>query len=829
MNTNPPSVRVAVSPYRILVRSVRDLGQIRYTLRSLWSTRLLSAVAVLTIALGVGLTTTTFSVVYSVLVAPLPFPGAGRLMAVELTDLEARRTVDFEALDLRDFREWQTSFEGLEGYYEGRVNLANAEGYVQPLAAAYVTAGALDLLGVRPSLGRTFLPGEDFTADIRHVVLGHAVWQERFGGSVEVIGTTVQVDGRGLEVVGVMPAGFEFPTAQQLWLPMAFDLPTSDRGSGRSFFVFGRLKEGIGVATANTEARAVARRLSAENTGFPPSLGGNVHPFHERHLPGGIAPILQVMLAAVFGVLVIACANVANLLLVRSLGRTREVSIRSALGATRRRIAQQFLMESLVLSAVGCLLGLGLTAIGLEVIDRSLVNNSSLPYWVEITLATPALVLTAGLVLLVALAAGSLPAVRAAMSDPARALKGNFSFLGRSSPGNTGRRLVTLQIALSCALLIGSGLLLKSLIYLRTLDMGYDSTRVMVASLSVPPSEYPQSLTRATVLAEVVERASALPGVRGASLARGAPGTGPTFSWDFEVRGEDYPSGTYPLADGVPVAHDYFRVMGIEILLGRDFTPLESRLGTEPALIVNETLARRHLGSDPIGRQMRVSGGEGPWLTVVGVVEDTYIGSRNGGIDMDESSAAQIYVSWGVAPYPGGALLVSSERDPEQLIPEVRALVREVGPNVSMSDGAALSDLIADSTWAFSLFGTVFAVFGGVALLMSAVGLYGVIAFSVNKRRPEMSVRIAMGADSHRIMGLVLGEAGRRLLWGTGLGLLLGLLLAQGIRASLYGVGVVDLLVYTVVLVVVIGTGVLAAFLPAYRAAQADPLSGLRR
>ena len=400
----------------VLVQSGRDLGRIRYTLRSLRSTWLLSATAVGTIAIGVGLTTTTFSIVYGVLVRPLPFPSADRLMAVQLTALEAAGgSPQFEALDLRDFREWQTSFEGLEGYSTAGVSVTSADGYAQPLSAAYVTASALDLLGVRPYLGRTFLQGEDFTTEIRHVVLGYAVWQERYGGAEDVIGTTIRVDGRSLEVVGVMPAGFEFPTSQQLWLPMAFDLPTSDRGSGRAFAVFGRLMEGISVAAANAEAQAVAGRLSAENAGYYPPLGANVFPLAERHIPGGIAPMLRVMLTAVFGVLFIACANVANLLLARSLARVREVSIRSALGASRRRIAHQFLMESLVLSAAGCLLGLGLAAVGMEAISRVLPTSLSLPYWVDISLATPALGLTAGLIVLVALAAGAVPAVRAAM------------------------------------------------------------------------------------------------------------------------------------------------------------------------------------------------------------------------------------------------------------------------------------------------------------------------------------------------------------------------------------------------------------------------------
>ena len=271
--------------------------------------------------------------------------------------------------------------------------------------------------------------------------------------------------------------------------------------------------------------------------------------------------------------------------------------------------------------------------------------------------------------------------------------------------------------------------------------------------------------------------------------------------------------------------------MGIGLLQGRDFSPEESRFGAKPALIVNETLARRHLGSNPIGRQIRIGGEDedSPWLTVVGVVEDSYIGSNAGGIGMDEAPRGQMYVSWGVAPYSTGTLLLGSERDPEQLIPEVRSLLKQVGLNVPLYNVARLSDVIEDSTWVFGLFGTVFAVFGGMALLMSAVGLYGVMAFAASQRGPEMSIRMALGADASSVLVLMLGEAGRRLLWGTGLGLLLSLLLVQGIRVALFGVNTIDLAVYSTILVTVTGTGLLAALLPALRAARADPVTSLRR
>ncbi len=798
-------------------------------LRSLKSKWVLTAVAVLTIALGVGLTTTAFSIVYGVLLRPLPFPQSDRLVALDLTALNSEGGApQFEALDLRDFRRMQSSFEGLDGYFRRRVSVADEDGSVQSLAAGFVTATALDRLGVKPHLGRTFVPGEDFSQDIRTVVLGFDLWRQRYGGAEEVLGTRIEVDGRRLEVIGVMPSGFEFPVGEQLWLPMDFDLPSDDRGSGRSFAVFGRLKQGVGTAEASAEARTIAGRIGAENPGMFPPLGARVNPLAQRFLPKGIAPLLGVMLAAVLGVLLIACANVANLLLAGALARGREVAIRRALGASRRRIAQRFLLETSLLSTLGCALGLGLTAVSMDVVERWL-PDLSLPYWVDISLAPPALALAAVLIVVVALAAGVLPAWFAAGMDASGALSERTGSSASQVFSGVRSRLAIAQIALSCALLIGAGLLAKSLFQLRTFEMGFDAEGVMVSRIVIPKTEYPKAERRDAVFAQILERAAALPGVTGAALCRNAPGGGGTFSWEFEVRGQ----GTSPSAaraDGLPISHDYFRVLGVEVLQGREFTPAESRFGAEPVLIVNRTLASRRLGSDPVGRQIRIGREEdSPWLTVVGVVEDTYIGSDSGGIAMAESPQEQIYISWGVAPYSGGTLLVASEREPRQLVGEIRSLLRDAGLKTPLYDASRLSDRIVDSTWAFGLFGTVFGVLGAVALLMSAVGLYGLMSFSAGQRRGEIGVRMALGASANRILTMVLGEASQRLLWGTGLGLILGALSAQGVRAALYGVAPVDAWVYLTVLTTVAAAGLAASLLPALRAARTDPARSLRR
>jgi predicted permease len=806
----------------------RNLAQ---SVRQIRATRLLSLTAILTLAVGVALTATAYSVVYAILLRPLPFPDSNRLVAVDLirADGSAGRP-QFEALDLRDFRERQRSLESMGGYFQRTVSVIDADAYARGVTGTFVTASALDVLGVAPSLGRAFRQGEDFTDDIRHAVIGYALWQDRYAGRDDAIGATIRVDGRDLEVIGVMPAGFSFPGGEELWLPMDFDLPTTERGSGRSFSVLGRLNDGVSIEAANAEAAIIAAGIAEENPGYFPPLSAKISPFAERYLPVGITRLLYTMLAAVVGVLLIACANVSGLLLTRALIRRTEVSVRLALGATRSRIVFQFLVEALVLSIVGCLSAFGLSAVATRGLKRLLVELP-LPEWVDVSLALPALYVIAALIVAVTIATGVFPALRLARTDVASTLGDRSQSSVSRKMRRTGSILVSGQIALSCALLIGAGLLILSVVQVRDTDMGYDASGVLTARLQLPAADHVEPIARSALFADILERTSAIPGVSAASVARGLPGTGPTFSWMFEVRGESYESGIYPEADGMPVAHGYFETMSVELHQGRDFTRNESRFGGTPAVIVNETLARRHLGPNAVGRQIRIGGGDEqePWLTVVGVVEDTRIGSSSGGIGMDPAAREQVYISWGVAPYSTGTLLVSSDGDPMQLVSGVRGLVHDAAPSAPVYAVARLSDVIRDSTWAFGLFSIIFTTFGAIALILSAVGLYGVIAFGADERRAEMSLRMALGAHAGAIVRLILTDVGKRLACGIGIGVAMGIFVGRSLQSVLFGVEPVDPFVYTLVLVTVAGAGLAAGILPAYRAAGSDPAASLGR
>lgn len=797
--------------------------QVRYGAQSIRRAPMHATVATATIALTVGLTAMSLSTVNGVR-GPSLSERDGRLMAVELTTAQgAAGSVDFEALDLRDFRSSQTSFENLEGYFQRRVVVADDDGGSQSVKAGVVTAGALALLDAAPVLGRTFRQGEDFRSSIQHVVLGHDLWQQRYGGRPNIVGQVIRIDGRPLQVLGIMPPGFRFPVDEALWIPMDFDLPVSDRGSGRSFHAFGRLRSGVAIDAARAEARLIAERIAAENPGFHPPLSARVFPLSQRHVPQGLTSMLLVMLTAAAGLLLIGCTNVANLLLARALARRQDAATRFALGASRGFLVRQFLVEAFLLSMLGSIVGLAFATLGCQAFERFLISSISLPYWARMELQIPAALATMVVTTAVAVAASVLPALHATRRQASLFGRGGVGIANRL--GRASACLVTTQIATSCALLIASGLLAKSLVQLRTLDPGFSAEAVVTGRFHLPVSDFPSGERRGRFFAQLLERAEALPGVASASFARSAPGTGPTFGWDFEVEGAQ--EDVQRVADGVPVAHHYFDVMGISLLAGRDFTEAETRFGTEPVVIVNDYLASRHLGEEPLGRRIRLAPEE-PWLTVVGVVSNTYIGSSNGGIGMRSGPREQMYISWGVAPYSSATLLLrATTGTPTTLIPQAHALMQALAPQAPLFGVRGLREEIVDSTWAFAFFASLFTAFGFVALVISAIGLYGVMAFTVRQRRKELGIRIALGALPNRVLRLVVGTAAWQVGAGLGLGLGLGFLLARALRAMLFGVGAADPWVYVAIVLTLATTAMLAAIIPGRDALRDRPVEML--
>ena len=802
---------------------VRD---VRYGFRSLRRTPVETLVAVVTVAIAVGLTTVMLSAAYGAILRPPPFQKGDRVMGLGLIERTTGRARQMEALDLRDFRERQTTFEALEGYYRTRISISDELHGAQSISAAYVTANALNHLGVPPALGRTFRQGEDFTSTVDVAVISHALWQSRYGGQSAVIGTTVEADGRDVQIVGVMPDGFRFPSNEDLWMPMAFDMPPdSDRGAGRSFAVFGRLRDGVSRQTAEAEAGVIAQRIGEEHPDLFPPLSARVFPIAEPLMPAGLDAVLVLLLGAALGVTLIACANLASLLTARSIVRGLEIGIRRALGATRPQVVRQFLIESMMVTLCGGVLGVAVVWMGTDLFNAA-VSGIVRPYWVDVRIDGPLLAAILALIVAVAAAAGTLPAWHASTGfDGARGETTGLRARDHRGLGKAVAGLVSVQVAVSFVLLVAAGLIITSLINLKTMNRGYDADHVMTASFLLPASAYPDPDARSRLLLSVLERAGEHPGVDRAALVRRAPGTGRTFNWPFAVEGAIEPGA---LADGLSVTHGYFKTMGIGFVAGRDFLPEESRFGAEPVLIVNETLASRRLGPHPIGRRIRVAEGD-PWLTVVGVVEDSFIGSATGGIDLGANPAEQIYMSWGVQSHSIATLVVRTKADPAAFVPEAHALVAGVFPDVGLFATGSLADAIDRSMWAFPLFGGLFSAFGAAALSISVAGLYGIVSFSVGQRRRELRMRIALGADPVRVVWMTLRSALGQVGLGAAVGVAASLALVRLplLQRILFEVTAWEPGVVAGVLVVLVSTAFLAALVAPARLVARPDLTGL--
>jgi putative ABC transport system permease protein len=604
-------------------------------------------------------------------------------------------------------------------------------------------------------------------------------------------------------------------------------MPTADDpGSGRSFAVVGRLREGVAIEAADAEAQVLFGRIwGAPESNAIDQSSMRVTPLANRYLQPGFSWLLGLTGLAAAAVFLVACANVAALALARAMARRVDLAVRSALGAGRMRVAQHFAVESLVLAVPGTLMGVWLAAAGLAVFAR-FQPALRLPYWAEVRMDPPVLLLAIAMTMAMAVAASLVPTLRRPSTDFTR-----ITLAARGSSDASQRVmswLVAGQVAGSCALLIASGLLVRSALAAGQVDPGFTNARVLTGRIALPGVDYPDA---SGTMARVLQQLESSPGIESASVARLAPGTGPAFAWSFAVDGEVYgPGMARPRANGLPVSDGYFDTLSIAIRDGRGFTSAESRYGAAPALIANRTLAARYLGSDPLSRRIQIGDtGEGPWLPVVGVVDDTFIGSSSGGIGLTGEPVPQLYLSWGAAPYAAGTLIVRTNSDrPETLLAAVRDTLSEVIPTVALQNAEPLTVSLERATWAIRLFGLAFTVFAGVSLLISAAGVFGVVAFAVRQRTREIGIRIALGASRMKVIGTVAHRVALPVPAGLAIGIGVSIPLARSLRLLLFEVPALDLTVYALVLLSLLVAVVLAVCGPALRATQTDPITALR-
>jgi putative ABC transport system permease protein len=806
------------------------LSDLRFGLRMLLKTPGLSLVAVLTIALGVGLTTHTYSTVYGSIIRGLPVPGADRLMHVYEDD--TRRGIEQGGTPIRDYldlRERQTSYEDLAGFFQTTVNLAGDDAPPERFPGLRVSARALDLVGIQPMLGRSFRDGEDGPDASPVAVLSYQLWQSRFAGNPGIIGRFIRANGESTEIVGVMPEGFEFPFDSQIWLPYHLDPNPLDRRSSW-VDVVGRLREGVSQEAASAELAAISAELART---FPDDNEGIVlgqQPFDERYMPAQIAAVFFLMLAATFGVLLIACANVANLLLARASMRTREVAIRTAMGASRARVIRQLMAEALVLAVIGGALGVGLAYIGIDAFNASIAGIRK-PYWIDIGIDGTALTFALGVTLLASVAAGTIPALRASGFGVGEILKDANRGSSSLRLGRFGTSLVIGEIAVSCGLLIAAGLMIKSISNLRNTDLGFEPASVLVGRVGLVEADYPERGDRAPFFERLQARLASEPGVESVALANSTPALGAN-RWSMGVEGESYPADIdYPIVNGNVVTAGFFETVGVRPVLGRAFTQTEVWDESDPVAIVNESFVRRLLdGRNPIGQRVRIgrADSEWPYARIVGVVPDMYVGGGVGGIGDDQIAREQLYLTPATVDVGFMTVLLRTSGPPAALAPTLRRVVSELDPNLPVYDLAPMSEAIQQSTWAFGLFGSLFTIFGVAALFMAAVGLYGVMAFSVSQRKREMGVRMALGAGPDAILRMVLRRGAVQLAIGTGIGLVLGYGMSKPLAFVTYGVDAFDPVVYVAIVGTLGAAGLVACILPARRATRTDPVEAMR-
>jgi putative ABC transport system permease protein len=801
-----------------MLRAIRQ--DVRHALRMLRCTPGFTLAALATLALAIGANSAIFSVAHGVLMRPLPYPDADRLAMVWMDNARISLREDWHSYpDYADYRAGNTTFADM-AIFNGTSRTLTGAGEPERVRGAHSSANLFDVLGVRAHRGRTYTTDEDQPGANNVVVLGHGLWQRRFGASDAVLGTTVEMNGRAMRIIGVMPPGFAFPERQtEFWVPTGpSEAQRNNRGS-LWLQVVGRMKPGITVERAQADLGRVSQDLL---TRFPGRKGYGVYVAgYTNQLVGRVRPAILVLAGAVAFVMLIACANVANLLLARAASREREVALRAALGADRGRLVRQLLTESTLLGLAGGVLGIALAFFGLQALLAA--APADLPRLDAIIMDWRVLAFTAGLSLVTGIVFGLAPAWQLSRTNPAQTLKEGGR--GASHRGRTLRRvLVVAEVALAVVLLVGAGLMLRSFDRLHRTDLGFRPDGVLTARVTLYGERYREPARVADFYKQLFDRLQTQPGISGAA------GVGTVFlsatpnSTNFSIEGRpDFPPEAaveVPVDSATP---DYFRLMDIQLRKGRFFDARDAA-GATPVVIINDTMARMFWGDeDPIGRRIKYGSlsSRGQWMEIVGVVADT---RRTG---YDAVVRPETYLPHAQSGDGGLMILARTTGDPTAAAPALRAIVRDLDPALALQGVQPLSSILVEMTAQRRLNTILLTVFGIVAAVLAAVGIYGLIAYSVAQRTRELGVRIALGASATRVMRLVAGEGLVLATVGVVLGLGAALLLGRSMATMLYGVSATDPLTFVAIAAVAALTAITASLVPAMRALRIDPSRSL--
>jgi putative ABC transport system permease protein len=786
-----------------------------------------AAVVVTVLALGIGANTAIFSVVNAILLRPLPFERPDRLVMVWQTNPQHGSIQDqVSYLNLTDWREQQTVFEEI-GAFNPRGMSLTGSGEPEHLPGCFVSANLFPLLGIKPMLGRYFLPEEDRAGGEFAVVISHSLWQRRFGSDPQILGRAITLNGASYTVVAVMPAGFQFPVQGQfpiptseLWAPLAIDSAQTNR-QAQYLFAVGRLKPGVMTGQAQAEMASIAERLAEQYPAANRGLGVNLVPLHEQ-ITGNLRRALLVLLGAVGFVLLIACANVANLLLARSTGRQKEIAIRMALGAGRSRLLRQLLTESMLLALAGGAVGLLLAFWGVRSLVAFLPAN--MPRAAEIGVDRQVLGFASALALLTGIVFGLLPAWQASKPDLNEGLKEGGG-KGVSGSGRLCARslLVVTEVALAMVLLLGAGLLMKSFYRLLQVNLGFNPENAISVPFVLPQARYPDGNARAAFIKQVTERLKALPGVEAVGGVNTLPLSGDYSSGPFAIEGRPLAPGEVNIGNRRAATPDYFRTLSIPLLKGRIFTEQDD-FNAPPVVIINETLARRYWpGEDPIGKRLIIPPGpNGTALSVIGVVGDV----RNAGLE--DEPKPEFYYAYFQNRMSYMVMVVRAGSDPASLISAARREIWAVDKDLPLANISTLEQLLAKTTAQRRFNLLLLGLFAALALALAAVGIYGVMAYTVMQRRHEIGIRMALGAEARDVRKLIVRQGMNLVFIGVGIGLGAAFALTRLMTSLLFEVSATDPLTFTSVAVLLTLVALLACFLPARRATKVDPVIALR-
>jgi putative ABC transport system permease protein len=797
---------------------------IRYGLRSLSRSPGTVVAGIAALALGIGLTTVMFSIIYGLLIKGLPFKEASRIAVIYRTDPTGHGEEDLVPFaDFVRYRAAQRSFADF-GAYTGE--MASVSGGNQPerVQMARVTAGALDVTAVQPVIGRLFMPHDNLPSAQPTAVLGYSLWRDRFAGDSAILGKTIRVNGATYAIIGVMPDGFQFPQLQRLWLPLQLDPAAFPVGHGQPVSIVARLARGVGYPTANADMATLSRRLARE-AGDTAAVRDLAQPFVRATIPGRVYSLLYAMLGGVFLVLLVACANVANLLLNRAASRTRETGIRIALGASRVALIRLALVEAGIIAMLAVVVGAGLAQGGILAFNRALIQaQADRPFWIDIRLHVPVLMFAVGAAALASLVSGLLPAIHSARFDVSTILKDESHASASRRAGRLSRGIVVGEIAMSSALLLAAGFMTKSIIRLRDNDPKFVTAGIFAARVSLSSPD----TSRSHFFEDLEQRLSGTPGVEAVYIGSGLPGS----EWSGQpltIEGRLYGAvRDHPATRTLAVGPGFFRTFGVRVVRGR---PIQSgdRAEAPAVAVVSEAFAQRYFAdSEPIGRRLRLGppDGKDQWVTVVGVVPSLYaatVTSASG-----NHFPPEVLTAFWQQPRITSARVAIRGAPGVANATTVQKAVTAIDGEVPIYATTSMTEALAQPAWPVRVFGTLFVAFGIASLVLAVIGLYAVMAFGVSRRAREMAIRIALGATSGSMIRMVCRQGAVQIILGMSIGLAAGTLLVQGTRTMLFEVQPNDPQVFALVASVLASAALVACLIPAAAATRVNPIEVLR-